>query len=995
MIEAQTQIAHGPDRELVADRDDALAYAVGREDPHLWLVDDRHRDLGPVATRVGDRERSAGRVVGGEALRARSSREVVDRSREGPQAQAIGTVHDGDDEPLVIEVDGDSEPDVAVHRGAVTDDRRVEQREVAQRVDDGTRDERQVREREALRGAELLAPGATRDVDRGVVDRDDRERVRGSSLRREQRDAGALLHPVERDPLVTRRYRRAGRNVSVVGPLDVGERRAPAGPRAGTCRERSRVDAARCGGAANGRREEAGDRPGRSYSPRQRRGRSRDGAGRHVGHGPSVRRRILNHRPEVSDVKVLKRRSLPSGVPVDEALDDFRLALVSRYLDDREIALRQQSKVFFQISGAGHEALLLGLARSLRPAYDWFFPYYRDRALALALGVTPTEMLLEAVGAANDPASGGRQMPCHWGARHLNIVSQTSCTGSQCLPAIGCAEATRYIGRRDLPGCTAHGDEITYVSLGEGATSEGEFWESLNTACRLHLPVLYIVADNGYAISVRAADQAPAPISEMVAGIRGLHIVRVDGRDYFEVRREGADAIAHARAGIGPVLIHATVTRPYAHSLSDDQKKYRDSEELRDEAEHDPLVLMEQALLTAEVVDAAGIETLKREAREEVRLAGEAALAAPRPDPASVVEHVFAPAAITDDPGEPPSEGEAVAFGEAIRLTLHEEMERDERIRVFGEDVADCDPALLDVVTGKGGVFGITFGLQRRFGNARCFNTPLAEANIIGRAGGMAIRGLHPCPEIQFFDYIWPAMQQLKSEVATVRWRSNGEFSCPMVVRVAIGGYLTGGAIWHSHCDESIFAHVPGLLIAFPSRARDAVGLLRTAFRTEDPVLFLEHKHLYRQGYNRDPMPPEGWMLPFGRGAYVTRGTKATVVTWGATVHRTALAAQQLGPDHGVEIVDLRTITPWDHDIVAESVRRTGRLLVVHEDRLTGGFGAEIAAFAADACFEHLDAPVLRLAAADTLIGYEPTLEAATLPQVDDIARDLATLIAY
>ncbi|MDQ1466294.1 MAG: 2-oxoisovalerate dehydrogenase component [Actinomycetota bacterium] len=697
-------------------------------------------------------------------------------------------------------------------------------------------------------------------------------------------------------------------------------------------------------------------------------------------------------------MKVLKQPSLPFNVSVEETLNDYRLALVSRSLDDREIALRQQSKAFFQISGAGHEALLLGLARSLRPAYDWFFPYYRDRALALALGVTPTEMLLQAVGAANDPASGGRQMPCHWGSVPLNIVTQTSCTGSQCLPAVGCAEATRYIGRRTLPGCIAYGDEITYVSLGEGATSEGEFWESLNTACRLHLPLLYVVADNGYAISVRSSDQMPAPISEMVVGIRGLHIVKMDGRDYFEVRSKGADAIAHARAGIGPVLVHATVTRPYAHSLSDDQKKYRGPDELRDETEHDPISLMERALVAAGVVDSAGLDALKEEAKAEVRAAAETALAAPRPDPITVVDHVIGPPAVTEEPADPAAQtdaGEPVAFGEAIRLTLHEEMARDERIRVFGEDVADCDPELLDVVAGKGGVFGITFGLQRAFGDARCFNTPLAEANIIGRGVGMAMRGLRPCPEIQFFDYVWPAMQQLKSEAATTRWRSNGTFSCPMVVRIAIGGYLTGGSIWHSHCDESIFAHVPGLLIAFPSRARDAVGLLRTSFQCEDPVLFLEHKHLYRQGYNRDPMPPAGWILPFGKGAYVTRGERATVVTWGALVHRSLLATQQLGADHGVEIIDLRTITPWDHDIVAESVRRTGRLLVVHEDRLSGGFGGEIAAFAADECFEYLDAPVLRLAAADTLVGYEPTLEDATLPQVDDIVRDLKSLIAY
>jgi 2-oxoisovalerate dehydrogenase E1 component len=687
-----------------------------------------------------------------------------------------------------------------------------------------------------------------------------------------------------------------------------------------------------------------------------------------------------------------------ADVALDEAVDDFRRALVSRFLDDREIALRQQNRAFFQISGAGHEALLLGLARSLRPGYDWFFPYYRDRALALALGVTPREMLLQAVGSADDPSSGGRQMPCHFGARALNIVSQTSCTGSQCLPAVGCAEATRYISRRpDLPGCSAYGDEITYVSLGEGATSEGEFWESLNTACRLHLPVLFVVADNGYAISVRSTDQAPAPISEMVRGIRGLHVVKMDGRDYFEVRRKGANAVAHVRAGAGPTLVHALVTRPYSHSLSDDQKKYRVREELQDEAEHDPITVLEQRLVELGAIASADAQRMRDEAKEEVRVAAEEALSARRPAPASAIEHVLGAAPVVDLPPDPdaPADAELVTFGEAIRLTLHEQMARDERIRVFGEDVADADPDVIDEVPGKGGVFGITFGLQRAFGDARCFNTPLAEANIIGRAVGQAMRGLRPCPEIQFFDYVWPAMNQIKSEAATTRWRSCSTFTCPMVVRIPIGGYLQGGAIWHSQSGESIFAHVPGLLVAFPSRARDAAGLLRTAFRCEDPVLFLEHKHLYRQGYNRDPFPPDGWMLPFGRGAYITRGDRITVVTWGATVHRTRLAANELGPDAGVEIIDLRTIAPWDHDIVAESVRKTGRVLVVHEDTLTCGFGAEVAAFVADECFEHLDAPVWRLAASDTQCAYEPTLENAILPQVADITRDIAGLLAY
>jgi 2-oxoisovalerate dehydrogenase E1 component len=697
-------------------------------------------------------------------------------------------------------------------------------------------------------------------------------------------------------------------------------------------------------------------------------------------------------------MKVSERRY--QGVDLPEAIDDFRLACVSRALDDREIALRQQSRVFFQISGAGHEALLLGLARSLRPGYDWFFPYYRDRALVLGLGVTPLDILLQAVGSADDPSSGGRQMPCHWGDVGRNIVTQSSPTGTQCLPAVGCAEAAHYIVRRDLPGLTAHGDELTYVSLGEGATSEGEFWESLNTACRLHLPLLYVVADNGYAISVRSADQAPAPISEMVRGMRGLRVVKIDGRDYFQSRKRGADAIQHVRAGAGPCLIHARVTRPYAHSLSDDQKKYRTAEELEDELHHDPVLGMEHALVKAGALTPADADAIRQESKQVVADAAREALAAPRPDPREVTRHVYAPPRVTDMPPEPPAtdatDADVLSFGDSIRHALRDEMARDERIRVFGEDVADADPGVLDSVPGKGGVFGITFGLQREFGIARCFNTPLAEANIVGRAVGQALRGLRPSPEIQFFDYIWPAMHQLRAEAATIRWRSNGQFSCPMVLRVPIGGYLVGGSIWHSQCGESIFAHVPGLLIAFPSSARDAAGLLRSAFRGEDPVLFLEHKHLYRQGYNREPYPPPEWTVPFGRGRYVTRGNAITVVTWGATVHRTELAVREVDPDGTkIEIIDLRTITPWDRELVAESVENTGRLLVVHEDTLTCGFGAEVAAWVADECFEFLDAPVWRLAATDTFVAYEPTLEDAILPQVADIARDLRALLAY
>jgi 2-oxoisovalerate dehydrogenase E1 component len=692
------------------------------------------------------------------------------------------------------------------------------------------------------------------------------------------------------------------------------------------------------------------------------------------------------------------------GFPVGELVDDLRTACVSRALDDREINLQKQSRVFFQISGAGHEALLLALARSLRPSYDWFFPYYRDRALMLGLGVTPREILLQAVGSVEDPASGGRQMPCHWGAKHLNVVTQSSATASQCLPAVGCAEAGRYIVGRSLPGgISAHGDELTYVSLGEGATSEGEFWESLNTACRLHLPVLFLVADNGYAISVRAEDQSPAPISEMVRGFRGLAIAKFDGRDYFTARTEGARAIARVRAGEGPGLIHAKVTRPYSHSAADTQSKYRPREELLDEVEHDPIHLLEEELITAGVLTREQVDELHAEAKAIVDAAAREALAAARPDPGAVLEHVIVPPAVEGDGRShgPVADPEAapVQFGEAVRLTLHEVMEADERIRVFGEDVADAPEEVLrsGEVEGKGGVFGTTLGIQKRFGIARCFNTPLAEANIVGRAVGQAIRGLKPAPEVQFFDYVWPAMTQIKTEAATVRWRSNGAFSCPMVLRIPIGGYLTGGSIWHSQCGESIFAHVPGLIVMYPSRARDVAGLLRTAFRCDDPVLFLEHKRLYRQPFARDPFPPSDFLIPLGKGDVVQAGDDLTIVTYGYTVHLARQAAAAVAEETGrsIEIVDLRCLVPWDQALVAESVAKTGRVMVVHEDIREVGFGGEVAAWIAEECFSDLDAPVVRVGAQRCHVGYEPTLEQAILPQADDIADAARRLLAF
>ncbi len=685
---------------------------------------------------------------------------------------------------------------------------------------------------------------------------------------------------------------------------------------------------------------------------------------------------------------------LPGDYRVEEVLADFHLACVARAIDERELTLQKQNKVFFEISGAGHEALGLGLARSLRPGQDWFFPYYRDLALVLGLGVTPDAVLLQAVGSADDPSSGGRQMPSHWGDATLHVVTQSSPTGSQVPGAVGSAEATRYLADHPgLPGCSFHEGELTYVSLGEGACSEGEVWESLSAACRLSLPLLFVVADNGWAISVPARDQAPAPIDQLVSGFPGLQIYDLNGSDYFAVRRVGERATAWVRGGNGPALIHAKVPRPLSHSSQDTQAKYRAAEELAEEALNDPIRLLADALVGAGVLSIDEVADVRARAAAEVAAAAQRALAAARPDPASVAEHVVVVPPLEET--EPATDGDPVNLVDAVNRALHELLAEDERIRVFGEDVADAPVDLLDRVEGKGGVFGLTKGLQRRFGTDRCFNTPIAEATIVGRAVGQAIRGLRPVPEIQFFDYIWPAMQQIKSEAATIRWRSNGAFTAPMVLRVPLGGYVAGGSIWHSQCGEAFFAHVPGLLIAMPSRASDAVGLLRAAFACDDPVLFLEHKHLFRQPYARDPYPGPHHVVPFGKGVCRRPGTDLTIVTWGATVERSLQAAARLEPLGGsVEVLDLRTIVPWDQELVAESVARTHRLLVVHEDTLTGGFGAEIAAWAADALFDELEAPIRRVAALDTPVPYEPTLQHVVLPQVEDIAAAAAALIA-
>jgi len=682
-------------------------------------------------------------------------------------------------------------------------------------------------------------------------------------------------------------------------------------------------------------------------------------------------------------------------VPAAELIRAFRLMYLSRRIDDREILLKRQNKIYFQVSAAGHEAIQVAAGMAFEPGYDWFNLYYRDRGIALALGITPEQMFLQAVGAAADSMSGGRQMPSHWSSRELNIVSGSSPTGSQYLHAIGCAHATRYLKTQP--------DEVTLVTSGEGATSEGEFWEAINLACLHRYPVIFLIQDNGYAISVPVGFQTPGGnIARLLSGFPGLLRLEVDGLDFRSSFQTMAEAVAHCREGLGPVLVHARVIRPYSHSLSDDERLYKSTAERSREAALDPVERLARELLHEGLLSPSELNSLKEECDRIVVEAADFALSRPAPATSTVLDHLYSPAIDITGPAfqsEPVFQGEPRTLVDTINQTLAEEMRRDPRILVFGEDVADCsNEDVLPDVKGKGGVFKATLGLQREFGSTRVFNTPIAEAGIVGRAIGLSLRGLKPVGEIQFFDYIWPAMMQIRDEMASMRWRSNGAWSCPAIIRVPIGGYLTGGSVYHSQSGESIFTHIPGLRVVFPSNALDACGLLRTALRADDPVLFLEHKKLYREPYNRSPHPGEDFTIPFGKANTVKTGQHLTIVCYGALVKKSLDAANLLekrNPGRTVEVIDLRSLSPYDWPAVAESVRRTSRVLIAHEDVLSWGFGAEIAARIADELFSDLDAPVARVAAKDTWVAYNPSLEDAILPQVEDLVREGERLLAY
>lgn len=695
-----------------------------------------------------------------------------------------------------------------------------------------------------------------------------------------------------------------------------------------------------------------------------------------------------------------------AGLTPKQLLGAWRNMYLSRRLDDREIALKRQNRIYFQISGAGHEAILTAAGMALDPARDYFISYYRDRALMTQLGMTPEEVLLAGVGAKADVTSGGRQMPCHWSHPRLNVIGKSSCVGTQFLQGVGAAEVSWYRERVEAVAddIAGSGDEVVLVTTGDGTTSEGEFWEALNTACVKELPVIFLVEDNGYAISTPVEVQtAGGSISKALAQFPGLLVREVDGCDVIASYKTMQDVVAHCRQRRGPALVHAHVIRPYSHSMSDDERAYKPAAERQAEQARDPITVFARFLVDQGVVTDEQIDATKAEVDAAIQAATDAALEAPTPQPDEVYDHIYSPDVDptaadfdTEDALESTEGGKTMV--DLLNACLDDEMKRDPRIVIFGEDVADATRAeVLSECKGKGGVFKVTHGLQSKHGDARVFNSPLAEANIVGRAIGMAQRGLKPVVEVQFLDYIWPAFQQIRNELATTRWRSHGGWSSAVVIRTPSGGYLKGGAPYHSQSAETLFTHIPGLRVVMPSTALDANGLLRTAIRCDDPVIFLEPKHLYRQTYNKGPYPGPDHMIPFGKARRVAAGDDITLITYGALVHRSAsaLRAVRKRRDISVDLLDLRTLAPYDWNSIAESVKRTGKALVVHEESRAWGYGAEIAARIGEELFEWLDAPVRRVAALDSFVAYHPTLEDTILPQVSDVEAALEAMADY
>lgn len=668
------------------------------------------------------------------------------------------------------------------------------------------------------------------------------------------------------------------------------------------------------------------------------------------------------------------------GLTKDELMNALRLMTISRTIDHKVMTLIKQGKAAFHIAGAGHEAIQVACALSMKKGIDWAFPYYRDMCFTISLGVKLEEIFLGFLGKANDPMTGGRQMACHWAYKEANVPTQSSPTGTQFLQAVGAALSLK---KRGIEG-------VVYVSSGEGTTSQGEFHEAINWASREKLPVVFLVENNKWAISVPVTEQSGgknASIVEMMNGYNNLLRLEIDGTDFLQSHAIAQTAFKHARIGKGPALIEAHVVRLFSHSSSDDQKKYRPKESLHEDLQKDPIELFSNYLIKREILTELSYEEFKKEITNHINEAADWALKQPDPTPETAERFVLDESGKRDriEYDKLTKESKPIVLVDAVNHALREEMERNDKIYVYGEDVAD----------GKGGVFTATKGLSTIFGSERVFNSPLAEASIVGSAIGMALTGLKPCIEIQFGDYIWPAFMQYRDEMSMYRYRSNNLFEVPVVTRVAVGGYIHGG-LYHSQNIEGFFAHIPGLLIAYPSNAADAKGLLKTALRINDPVMFLEHKGLYRQSYAMSPEPDADYLLPFGKAKVIKEGNDLTIISWGALVHESNFAIKKLEAEgYSIELIDIRTIAPLDVDTIYKSVKKTGKAIVVHEDSLTAGFGAEIAALIAENCFESLDGPVQRIGALNTPIPFHPVLENTVLPTRERVYKEVKQLLLF
>ena len=668
------------------------------------------------------------------------------------------------------------------------------------------------------------------------------------------------------------------------------------------------------------------------------------------------------------------------SISKEDSIKALKYMLKARSIDNKAMNLLRQGKTFFHIAGAGHEAIQVAVGLSLDSKKDWLFPYYRDISVVLCAGIQPHEFFLQCFAKKDDPSSGGRQLPCHWGHTGINLPTQSSPTGTQFLNAVGAALASVKRGEKN----------VTFVSSGEGTTSQGEFHEAINWSSRDKLPVLFLVENNKYAISVPVHQQSGGKdhsISEMMAGYDNLLRLKIDGTDYEESFAAVQKAVKYIKSGKGPALIEAEVVRLLSHSSSDDQKKYRDHDELEEDLKNCPIDKLSKKMISAGYLTKEDYEKLKTDISKEIDDAASEAVKAEDPDVNSATKYIFDESGLKEsfEYEKTKPSGKNIVMVDAINHALHEEMERNDKMYIFGEDVADR----------KGGVFTATKGLSTKFGNERVFNSPLAEASIMGVATGMALTGLRPVIEIQFGDYIWPGFMQFRDELSTIRYRSNNTWSAPVIARVAVGGYIHGG-LYHSQNIESIFAHIPGLYIAYPSNAADAKGLLKTACRIDDPVLFCEHKGLYRQSFSTSPSPDSEYLVPFGKAKVIREGEDITVVSYGASLWDAVIAARKLDEEgFSVEIIDLRTIIPLDEETIFNSVKKTNKAIVIHEDTFTGGFGAEIAARIADNCFEHLDGPIKRIAAKDSHIPYSPILENAVLPNRDQIYKGIKELLEF